>query len=155
VKRLDSASKSNGSAQYTLDINDPGTLTALIARSPRFGGTVRRVRCGGGTGGSGRGRCQAGAERRCGLCKGLLAGEDRARPAQDYLERQQGDRVAAATAQTPDRVSGAVAVAGQDPSSRKAMSTRRSPRAAASSRRSMCFPYLAHGPGWSRLKRMS
>jgi isoquinoline 1-oxidoreductase beta subunit len=40
VKRLDSASKSNGSAQYTLDINDPGTLTALIARSPRFGGTV-------------------------------------------------------------------------------------------------------------------
>src|ERR1700704_6267879 len=32
VKRLDSASKSNGSAQYTLAINDPGTLTALIAR---------------------------------------------------------------------------------------------------------------------------
>src|SRR6202521_870159 len=40
VKRLDSAMKSNGSAQYTLDINDPGTLTALIARSPRFGGIV-------------------------------------------------------------------------------------------------------------------
>src|ERR1700730_5401217 len=40
VKRLDSAMKSNGSAQYTLDINDPDTLTALVARSPRFGGTV-------------------------------------------------------------------------------------------------------------------
>jgi isoquinoline 1-oxidoreductase beta subunit len=40
VRRLDSAAKSNGSAQYTLDINDPGTITALIARSPRFGGTV-------------------------------------------------------------------------------------------------------------------
>ncbi len=40
VKRLDSAIKSNGTAQYTLDINDPGTLTALIARSPRFGGVV-------------------------------------------------------------------------------------------------------------------
>jgi isoquinoline 1-oxidoreductase beta subunit len=40
VKRLDSAMKSNGSARYTLDINDPGTLTALIARSPRFGGIV-------------------------------------------------------------------------------------------------------------------
>src|ERR1700681_3084840 len=40
VKRLDSAIKSNGTAQYTLDLNDPGTLTALIARSPRFGGIV-------------------------------------------------------------------------------------------------------------------
>jgi isoquinoline 1-oxidoreductase subunit beta len=40
VKRLDSAMKSDGSAQYTMDINDPGALTALIARSPRFGGTV-------------------------------------------------------------------------------------------------------------------
>src|SRR6202140_3113627 len=40
VKRLDSAIKSNGTAQYTLDINDPGTLTTLIARSPRFGGIV-------------------------------------------------------------------------------------------------------------------
>src|SRR6202158_2853460 len=40
VKRLDSAMKSNGSAQYTLDINDPGTLTAVIARSTRFGGIV-------------------------------------------------------------------------------------------------------------------
>src|SRR5260221_6290181 len=40
VKRLDSAIKANGTAQYTLDINDPGTLTALIARSPRFGGVV-------------------------------------------------------------------------------------------------------------------
>src|SRR2546421_6953433 len=40
VKRLDSAIKSNGSAQYTSDINDPDTLTALVARSPRFGGIV-------------------------------------------------------------------------------------------------------------------
>lgn len=40
VKRLDSVEKSNGTAQYTMDINDPDTLTALIARSPRFGGKV-------------------------------------------------------------------------------------------------------------------
>jgi isoquinoline 1-oxidoreductase subunit beta len=40
VKRLDSASKSNGSAQYTLDIHEPDTLTVVIARSPKFGGTV-------------------------------------------------------------------------------------------------------------------
>ena len=40
VKRLDSAEKSNGKAIYTMDINDPDMLTALIARSPKFGGTV-------------------------------------------------------------------------------------------------------------------
>ena len=40
VRRLDSAEKSNGSAEYTLDIHEPDMLTALVARSPRFGGTV-------------------------------------------------------------------------------------------------------------------
>src|SRR3984893_3266152 len=40
VQRLDSAAKSNGTAQYTMDINEPDMLTAVIARAPRFGGTV-------------------------------------------------------------------------------------------------------------------
>jgi isoquinoline 1-oxidoreductase beta subunit len=40
VKRLDSAAKSNGSAEYTLDIHEPDMLTAMIARSPKFGGKV-------------------------------------------------------------------------------------------------------------------
>ncbi|PZA12398.1 aldehyde oxidase [Rhodopseudomonas palustris] len=40
VKRLDSVEKSNGSAVFTLDINEPETLTVLVARSPRFGGKV-------------------------------------------------------------------------------------------------------------------
>ena len=40
VKRLDSAIKSNGSAQFTLDIHEPDMLTVVIARSPKFGGTV-------------------------------------------------------------------------------------------------------------------
>ena len=40
VKRLDSAAKSNGSAEYTLDIREPDMLTALVARSPKFGGKV-------------------------------------------------------------------------------------------------------------------
>jgi isoquinoline 1-oxidoreductase beta subunit len=40
VKRLDSVAKSNGSAQFTLDINEPDMLTAIVARSPKFGGTV-------------------------------------------------------------------------------------------------------------------
>lgn len=41
VKRLDSADKSNGKAFYTLDINEPDMLTVLVARSPKFGGTVK------------------------------------------------------------------------------------------------------------------
>lgn len=40
VKRLDSAEKTNGTSVYTLDINEPDMLTVLVARSPKFGGTV-------------------------------------------------------------------------------------------------------------------
>lgn len=40
VKRLDSAEKSNGTAVFTLDINEPDMLTVVIARPPRFGATV-------------------------------------------------------------------------------------------------------------------
>src|ERR1700732_2831857 len=43
VTRLDSAAKSNGTAQYTMDINEPDMLTVVIARAPRFGGTVASV----------------------------------------------------------------------------------------------------------------
>jgi isoquinoline 1-oxidoreductase beta subunit len=40
LKRLDSAEKTNGKAFYTLDINEPDMLTVVVARSPKFGGTV-------------------------------------------------------------------------------------------------------------------
>ncbi|MGP9811265.1 molybdopterin cofactor-binding domain-containing protein [Rhodopseudomonas sp. NSM] len=40
VKRLDSVAKSDGSAIFTLDINEPEMLTVLVARPPRFGGKV-------------------------------------------------------------------------------------------------------------------
>ena len=40
VRRLDSEIKSNGSAEYTFDIHEPDMLTVVVARSPRFGGTV-------------------------------------------------------------------------------------------------------------------
>ena len=40
VKRLDSAEKTNGKAFYTLDINEPDMLTVVVARPPKFGGTV-------------------------------------------------------------------------------------------------------------------
>ncbi len=41
IHRLDSAAKIDGGAQFAIDITLPGILTAVVARSPRFGGTVR------------------------------------------------------------------------------------------------------------------
>ncbi len=43
LPRLDSPSKTDGSARFTLDVYLPDMLTALIARPPRFGAKVRSV----------------------------------------------------------------------------------------------------------------
>ncbi|KQP30528.1 twin-arginine translocation pathway signal protein [Methylobacterium sp. Leaf104] len=43
VPRVDSAAKTDGTAIYSLDIRRPGQLTAVVAHSPRFGGTVKSV----------------------------------------------------------------------------------------------------------------
>ena len=40
-RRLDTPSKVNGSAQFGLDVKLPGMLTAVVARSPVFGGKVK------------------------------------------------------------------------------------------------------------------
>jgi isoquinoline 1-oxidoreductase beta subunit len=42
VPRVDVASKTDGTARFTLDVYLPGMLTAVVARSPRFGGKVKR-----------------------------------------------------------------------------------------------------------------
>ncbi len=42
VPRVDVASKTDGSARFTLDVYLPDMLTAVVARSPRFGGKVAR-----------------------------------------------------------------------------------------------------------------
>ena len=41
-KRLDSAAKVTGSADFGMDVQFPGLHTALVARSPYFGGKVKR-----------------------------------------------------------------------------------------------------------------
>ncbi len=41
LPRLDAAAKSNGTAQYTLDVVLPGMLVALLKRPPLFGATVK------------------------------------------------------------------------------------------------------------------
>lgn len=43
TKRLDSPEKVNGSAQFGMDVQFPGLLTAVVARSPGFGGKVKSV----------------------------------------------------------------------------------------------------------------
>jgi len=40
-KRLDAAQKVNGTAQFGMDVHFPGLLTATVARSPVFGGSVK------------------------------------------------------------------------------------------------------------------
>ncbi len=39
TKRLDSPEKVNGTAQFGMDVHFPGMLTAVVARSPGFGGS--------------------------------------------------------------------------------------------------------------------
>lgn len=41
VPRIDSRDKTTGKAAYALDVRRPGMVTAVVARSPRFGGTVK------------------------------------------------------------------------------------------------------------------
>nr|WP_256583614.1 xanthine dehydrogenase family protein molybdopterin-binding subunit [Burkholderia singularis] len=41
VPRVDAAAKSNGTAQFTIDVAQPGMLVALLQRPPLFGATVK------------------------------------------------------------------------------------------------------------------
>src|SRR5687768_2621819 len=41
TRRLDSPEKTSGRAQFGMDVQFPGLLTAVVARSPVFGGTVK------------------------------------------------------------------------------------------------------------------
>ena len=42
IKRLDTAEKTNGSAVFGIDVQRPGMLVAVVARSPVFGGKVEK-----------------------------------------------------------------------------------------------------------------
>ncbi len=41
VPRLDSAAKTDGTAQYTIDVQRPGMVMAVVAHPPKFGATVK------------------------------------------------------------------------------------------------------------------
>lgn len=43
VKRLDVPAKTNGTAQFTIDIHEPDMLTVVVAHPPRFGAKVAKV----------------------------------------------------------------------------------------------------------------
>lgn len=43
VKKLDVPAKTNGTAQFTIDIREPGMLTVVVAHAPRFGSKVLTV----------------------------------------------------------------------------------------------------------------
>jgi len=46
TRRLDTPSKTNGTAQFGLDVSLPGMLTAVVARPPVFGGKVEKFDAG-------------------------------------------------------------------------------------------------------------
>jgi isoquinoline 1-oxidoreductase beta subunit len=46
TRRLDTPSKTNGTAQFGLDVHVPGMLTAVVMRAPVFGGRVTKVDAG-------------------------------------------------------------------------------------------------------------
>ena len=78
VPRVDAKSKTNGTAQFALDVKLPGMLTAVIARPPVFGATRQIGRCGCGQGRARRGQGRPGAFRRGGGRGELLGREARA-----------------------------------------------------------------------------
>jgi len=43
TRRLDTPSKTNGTAQFGLDVHVPGMLTAVVMRAPVFGGSVAKI----------------------------------------------------------------------------------------------------------------
>jgi isoquinoline 1-oxidoreductase beta subunit len=43
VKKIDSADKTNGKAQFTIDIREPDMLTAVVMHPPRFGGKPANI----------------------------------------------------------------------------------------------------------------
>jgi isoquinoline 1-oxidoreductase subunit beta len=43
ARRLDTAAKTDGSAVFTLDLHEPGMLTVVLARPPRFGARLAQV----------------------------------------------------------------------------------------------------------------
>lgn len=57
VPRIDSVAKTTGTASYALDVKRPGMLTAVVARSPRFGGVVKSFDASGAKAIDGVGRC--------------------------------------------------------------------------------------------------
>ena len=96
VKKLDSAAKSNGKAQFTIDIREPGMLTVVVARPPRFGGKVASFDAAEALPVPGRGRREAGALGRRGLCQRHVAGAEGPREAEGHLGRERRPRSAAA-----------------------------------------------------------
>ena len=43
MPRVDTPAKTDGTAEYALDVKRPGMLTAVIARPPRFGARLKSV----------------------------------------------------------------------------------------------------------------
>ncbi len=85
--RVDVAAKCDGTAQFTIDVEMPGMLVALLKRSPRFGGTVKSFDGAATHASARRGQGRAGAARRRRGGEEFLGRQARPRRAQSRLGR--------------------------------------------------------------------
>ena len=143
LPRVDFPGKTNGTAQFTIDVTFPGMLVALLQRPPLFGATVKSFDADSDQGRARRGRGGAGAARRRSCRQEFLGGKTRPRGAQGRMGRQQSGKAkhrrdhcrvpdAAGQPGTPARIDGDVAAALKG--------------AAKTVSATYEFPYLAHAP---------
>ncbi len=93
TRRLDTPEKITGRAQFGMDVQFDGLLTAVVARAPVFGGNGEVVRRDRGQGRARRAQRGAGAQRRRGGRRPLLGGQARPRCARGRLgPRAEGAR---------------------------------------------------------------
>ena len=144
LHRLDHVAKTNGSAIFALDVRRPGMLTAVLQRSPRFGGTVKSVDDAAARAMKGVVDVVHGPAGRGGAGREHLGGASRPGRPQDRVGRQQGRD--ALQRRHAGRLQGARGDAGRASRSRPATPDQALTSAGKVVKAEFVFPYLAHAP---------
>ena len=144
TKRLDTPEKITGRAKFGMDVQFDGLMTAMVARSPVFGGSVKSFEGAEALAMPGRAQSGAGADGRGGDCRSLLGGEAGARCAESRVgpgaEHRPGQSETAGELPQTRRHARAFRPA------RRAMPRLHWPKRAKTIDVEYSVPYLAHAP---------